>query len=507
MTKPLETAQAMSKLHHLGKPVLASFMGGDKLTEGISCLSKSNIPNFPYPDEAASAFGILYSHQEDLKALYETPAVRDEDNDLQAVLKRVDAVEKIIELAQREQRSVLTEFESKEILTIYGIPTVKTIVCKTKEEAALHAEKMGFPVVVKLHSDTITHKSDVGGVKLNLQSKQDVLEAYETILANVKKLHSEKDFGGVTVQQMISLKGTEILLGSIVDEQFGPIVMFGTGGVLVEVFKDRALGMPPLNATLAKQMIEKTKIHEALKGARGKKSIDFSQLEKIMINFSKLIVEHPKILECDINPLLASPEKIIALDARFVIALNKNQIVQSAIRPYPTEYIQSVQLQDLSFALIRPIRPEDEPKISALHKELSESTIRKRFFEFISLEERTAHERLLQICAIDYENEMRFVAVDLKKEVVGVISYHKLPNSNIADFKLVIVDRMQNKGLGKLLLTHLIAVAKKEGVSKLIGTILDENTVLLNICEKLHFTAERSKTEKKIIHVTVNLLH
>lgn len=505
MTKPLETAQAMSKLHHLGKPVLASFMGGDKLTAGIQCLSKSNIPNFPYPDEAAHAFGTLHSHQENLKALYETPAVRDEDNDVISVLKRMEAVEKIIERAEKENRAVLTEFESKEILSIYGLPTVKTVVCETKQQAALAAEKMSFPVVVKLHSDTITHKSDVGGVKLNLNSRQEVMDAYETILANVKRLHSEKDFGGVTVQQMINFKGTEILLGSIVDEQFGPIVMFGTGGILVEVFKDRSLGMPPLNATLAKQMIEKTKIHEALKGARGKKSIDFSELEKIMINFSKLIVEHPKIIECDINPLLAAPEKIIALDARFVIALNKNQIVQSAIRPYPTEYIQSVQLKDLSHVLLRPIRPEDEPKISALHKELSDSTIRKRFFEFITLEERIAHERLIQICAIDYENEMRFVAVDSQKEIIGVISYHKLPNSSIADFKLVIVDRVQNKGLGKLLLNHLISVAKIERVSKLIGTVLDENTVLLKICEKLHFTSERSKSEKKIIHVTLDL--
>lgn len=505
MTKPLETAQALSKLSHTSKPVLASFMGGEKLTKGINALNESGIPNFPYPDEAAHAFGKLYSHQQELLALYETPATREHDFDIEHVNSRIEIVESILQQAIQEKRPFLTEFESKKILQAYDIPTVETIVCETKEQAAKAAEKLGFPVVVKLHSDTITHKSDVGGVKLNLQTKEEVENAFETILANVTRLHSKEDFNGVTVQQMITFKGTEILLGSIVDEQFGPIVMFGTGGVLVEVFKDRSLGMPPLNATLAKQMIEKTKIHEALKGARGKKSIDFHKLETIMINFSKLIVEHPSIIECDINPLLAAHEKIIALDARFVVALEEKQIVKSAIRPYPSEYVKKIELKDKSSVLIRPIRPEDEPQISAFHTQLSENSVRKRFFAFLSLEERTAHERLIQICAIDYQNEMRFVAIDSKGKVLGVISYHKLPNSSIADFKLIIADDAQNKGLGKKMLQHLLDTAKQEGVSKIYGTVLDENTILLSMCKKLGFTLEPSKKEKKIVHVTLKL--
>jgi len=251
--------------------------------------------------------------------------------------------------------------------------------------------------------------------------------------------------------------------------------------------------------------MEKTKIYEALKGARGKEGIDFKILEKILINFSKLILEHPKIIECDINPLLASAEKIIALDARFVIALKKEQIVQSAIRSYPTEYISSVQLKDSSSILIRPIRPEDEPKIKSFHSELSESTIRKRYFAFLSLEERIAHERLIQICSIDYQNEMRFIALDHKKDILGVVSYHKLPNSQIADFKLVIVDRAQNKGLGKKLLMHIIEVAKKEKIDRLTGTILNENHILIGICEKLGFTIKPMKKDPKIIQVQLEI--
>lgn len=503
MTKPLETAEAMGQLKHLGKPVLASFMGGEKLKAGILALSASGIPNFPYPDEAAHAFGKLYSHQKELMALYETPAMRDEDFDQKKHEHKFKLVEDIIQLAIKEKRDFLTEFESKKILEAYGIPVVQTIVCETKEEASHEAKKMGFPVVVKLHSDTITHKSDVGGVKLNIKSEKEVLDAFDEIKHNVTRLHSEKDFNGVTVQRMITFKGTEILLGSIVDEQFGPVVMFGTGGILVEVFKDRSLGMPPLNATLAKQMIEKTKIHEALKGARGKKSIDFARLETIMINFSKLVIEHPRIIECDINPLLASHEEIIALDARFVIALDPKQIVKSSIRPYPTEYIKTIELKDKQKVFIRPIKPEDEPKVSKFHTELSESTIRKRFFAFLSLEERTSHERLIQICAIDYENEMRFIAQNANHEILGIISYHCLPNSKTADFKLVIVDRAQNKGLGKQLLDHLLAVAKKEGIKQLHGTILDENTVLLAMCKKMGFSLEKSKKDEKIIHVNL----
>ncbi len=505
MTKPLETAQALGQLSDLGKPVLASFMGGDKLLPGIHVLSQSGIPNFLYPDEAAQVFGKLYSHQQDLLALYETPAIREQEFDPIEVQKRYETVERIIDQAILEKREVLTEFESKEILKIYQIPTVETVVCKSAKEAVKAAKKMGYPVVVKLHSDTITHKSDVGGVKLNIQSDLEVEEAYETIFKNVLKAHSEKDFNGVTVQQMISFKGTEILLGSIVDEQFGPIIMFGTGGVLVEVFKDSAIGMPPLNATLAKQMMEKTKIYAALKGARGKKSIDFSELEKIMINFSKLIVEHQRIIECDINPLLAASEKLIALDARFVITSKKEAIVKSAIRPYPTEYIKEVKLKDGQSILIRPIRPEDEPKVSVFHTELTESTIRKRYFAFLSLEERTSHERLIQICAIDYENEMRFVACDAHHQVVGIIAYHRLANSSIADFKLIISDRVQNKGLGKQLMQHLLKVAKKEKISKLYGTVLDENQVLITLCKNLGFQIEPTKKDKKILYVSLKL--
>lgn len=505
MTKPLETAQALAQLKDLDKPIFASFMGGDKLKEGIEVLNHSNIPNFMYPDEAAKTFGKIYHHQEEIKALYETPAIREKDFDPKMLQERIQFVDAIIHQAIEEKRTYLTEFESKKILQAYSIPTVETIVAETKEKAVHAAEKIGFPVVLKLHSDTITHKSDVGGVKLNIQTKEAVIEAYETIKQNLLKKHQASDFGGVTVQKMINLSGTEILIGSLADSQFGPVMMFGTGGVLVEVFKDYALELPPLNATLAKRMIEKTKISKVLKGVRNKKGIDFALLEKIMINFSKLILEHPMILECDINPLLASHENIIALDARFVIALDKKEIVQTAMRPYPTEYISKVDFKEDKNIIIRPIRLEDEPKIIAFHHEISETRVKKQYLEPFSLKDRINHQRLIHICSVDYQNEMRFVAVNTKEEIIGVTSYQKFPNSDAADFRLTIVDRAEDKGLDEKLLVHLISIAKKEKISRLHGALSKENTHLIELCKNLGFSIKDDEKGKPIVYASMNL--
>ncbi|MBM3191103.1 MAG: bifunctional acetate--CoA ligase family protein/GNAT family N-acetyltransferase [Chlamydiae bacterium] len=501
MTQPLETAQALVQAKKIKQPLLASWMGGESLEEGIQTLSLGGIPHFPYPDQAAFVFGQMWQHQRDLQALYETPLLREEDFDPLVVEKRKAFVEAILDGALQEGRETLTEFESKAVLEAYGFPIVKTIVAATKQEAVQAAESLGFPLVVKLHSETITHKSDVGGVKLNIRTLQEVEKAYEAIEQSVTRLHSAKDFAGVTVQPMVTLKGYEILIGSTTDEQFGPIVVFGTGGQLVEVVKDRSLALPPLNAGLAQKLMQETKIYAALKGVRGQKGVSFEELEKVLILFSKLIIEHPRIKESDINPLLVAPEGMIALDARFILHPKKAFVTPSALRPYPTEYIQEVKLKDGSLIRIRPIRPEDEPCLRNFHKNLSESSVRKHYFGFLSLEERIAHERLLQICCIDYQKEMRFVAETDVKTIVGVCVYHKLPNSQEAEFKLIIVDDVQGKGLGKALLLHLIQVAEKENIQALIGYVLKENTVLLEMSRKLGFSLQPTKKDPNLIKV------
>lgn len=316
MTDPVGTAEALITYRHIpDKPILASWMGGEHVIEGAQLLDGAGIPTFPYPDSAAKIFATMWRHK---KAIQETAhySSREKTEDY---TKAREKVQKIIKHLLSEGRYLLTEEESKKVLDAYHIPTVRTVHAKTEAEVASIAEELGFPVVVKLHSTTITHKSDVGGVKLSLTTPDSVRAAYREILESVSKLKGKKHFHGVTVQRMISTKGHEVILGSIVDPQFGPVLLFGSGGKYVEVYKDKALALPPLNTYLAKQIMKQTKIYQILQGVRGESPVPIQQLEKILIRFSYLIIDNPQIIECDINPLLATPDEIIALDARIVL--------------------------------------------------------------------------------------------------------------------------------------------------------------------------------------------
>ena len=318
----------------------------------------------------------------------------------------------IIEQARLENRTILDEVESKQVLEAYDIPCVPTRVAKSAEEAAQLAKDMGFPIVLKVYSRTITHKTDVGGVKLNLLNAEAVKKAYDEIYASVKKLAGIEHFQGVTVQPMIKLEGYELILGSTIDEQFGPILLFGSGGQLVEVYKDRSLAIPPLTTTLARRMREQTKIYTALHGVRGRKSIDLAKLEEILVQFSNLVVGQPWIKECDINPLLASPDKLIALDARVILHDSKTKeedLPKLAIRPYPVQYVETCLLNDQTPVTIRPIRPEDEPIIVQFHKELSQETVRQRFLKTVNYDDRVAHDRMIRICFNDYDREIALI--------------------------------------------------------------------------------------------------
>ncbi|NGX47960.1 MAG: Succinyl-CoA ligase [ADP-forming] subunit alpha, partial [Chlamydiae bacterium] len=376
MTDVMGTAECLKPYARIpGKPLLASWMGGEVVEKGIKLLSEANIPTFIYPDSASKTFAAMWRQNYALQALYETPEIREELEEMQG---RIQKTEAIIQKALSEGRELLTEDESKQILVAYSIPTVQTIVASSKEDAAKAADEIGYPVVLKIHSETITHKSDVGGVILNLKDKESVQKGFEQIKTSVTEKAGSKHFLGVTVQKMISLEGYEIILGSSLDGQFGPVILFGTGGQLVEVYKDSSLGLPPLNATLARRLMSHTKIYKALKGVRGRKTIDFAKLEQILISFSELVVSHPHIVECDINPLLASSDQLIALDARIV--LSKEPIAHPVIRPYPSEYISTCTLSNGTELILRPVRPEDEPLFIDFHEQLSEETVKARYF-------------------------------------------------------------------------------------------------------------------------------
>jgi len=283
--------------------------------------------------------------------------------------------------------------------------------------------------------------------------------------------------------------GYEIILGSTTDPQFGPVLMFGSGGEFVEVYQDSALALPPLNTTLARRMMERTKIHKALKGFRGRAPADLDALEQTMVHFSTLVLDIPEIKEVDINPLLVSSKGVLALDARILLHEAGAKFPRSAIRPYPAQYSWQAQLRDGSNYNIRPIRPEDEPSIARFHTTLSDRTVYSRYFGFMKLSDRISHERLTRVCFVDYDREIALVA-ERDGEVFGVVRLVRERDSDSAEFAIVISDTMQGHGLGRELMQRIIGVARSEGVANVEGVVLPANRAMLHVCEKLGFTAE-----------------
>ncbi|HXK58461.1 MAG TPA: bifunctional acetate--CoA ligase family protein/GNAT family N-acetyltransferase [Acidobacteriota bacterium] len=494
MTDPTQTADALKNYaNSTGKPVLASWMGGPEVAAGEAILKRAGIPTFPYPDTAARVFNYMWQYSYALKGLYETPQLS--DHPARGGPDRATA-ERIIEKAKADGRTILTEFESKELLAAYGIPIVPTKVARSADEAVATAEAMGYPVVLKLFSETITHKTDVGGVQLNLEDAEAVRAAYNKIEQSVTEKAGAEHFLGVTVQPMIKLEGYELIIGSSQDPQFGSVLLFGSGGQLVEVYKDRSLGLPPLNTTLAQRMMEQTKIYKALKGVRGRKPVDLLALERLLVRFSQLVVEQSWIKEIDINPLLASPEQLVALDARVVLhdpGTDISKLPRSAIRPYPTQYLYPWRAKDGTEILVRPIRPEDEPMLVKFHETLSDRSVYFRYFHMIKLSQRIAHERLTRMCFIDYDREMALVAECREEKcaedrILGVGRLTKLHGTNEAEFAVVVSDSWQRQGIGTELLTRLIEFARNEKLSCIKADILLDNQEMVNLAKKLGFS-------------------
>jgi len=490
MSYPTETAEALVELSrkHQGKPLLTSFMGEIKVHSGVTAFRSAHVPTFDTPEDAVKAFMYMYQYTKNLESLYETP-----EDILPDFRPRRDAVKKLFIRVARDGRSTLTEAEAKEVLEAYHIPIVKTKVATTAEECAKVAEEIGFPVAIKIHSHDVTHKSDVGGIALNVRSAPEAANQFAKITTRVAEAKPDAELLGVTVQEM-SRGGIEVILGGKRDQTFGPALMFGMGGTGVELYRDIVVDFPPLNAALAQTMIDNTRVSRLLEGYRGRPAADMRALGQALVKLSYLLVDFPEIVEMDINPLQARPDGVQALDARVMIdPTDVRKIMLPGahliISMYPSKYYWEESVNG-SKVIMRPIKPEDEAMWIEMIESLSEQTIEYRFFG--PLKDITK-KMLVRYCHIDYDREIAIVAIEKGKgkkpdRMLGVARLSiETANAEEAEFAILVRDEFQRKGVGHQLMDALITAARDMRVRVITGDVLTSNAPMIRFAESLGF--------------------
>jgi acetyltransferase len=493
MTDPSGTSVEIGRLvRKFEKPILAAWMGGVKVREGIRILNQSGVPTYTTPEQAVRAFMHLVSYKRNLEILYETPR----NVPVHFALDRAEIRDRMKHLFDGGQRT-LSEIESKELVGAYGIPVTRTVLAKTPDEAAAAARDVGYPVVLKIFSPDITHKTDAGGVALNLRVEEEVRESFERIRAAATAAFPHAAVEGVTVQPMVSLKNsTELILGAKRDVTFGSAIMLGMGGITAELLKDRVLGLPPLNERLARRMLESLGSYPLLVGYRGRPWVDIDRLIEILIRFSYLIADYSEINELDINPLVVSPDGMVALDARVMVGegtpgRTEDPYYHLAIRPYPEEYERRITLSDGTGALMRPIKPEDEPLWIDLLNSFSKETIRFRFFHPIR---EITHEMATRYCYIDYDREIG-VVVEVEEEgrrrFVGVGRLILYMDKKTGEFAVAVTDAWQKRGAGSQMIDFCIEMSRKRGVERISTVMLPDNTIIIKMFERRGFTLTR----------------
>jgi acetyltransferase len=425
----------------------------------------------------------LYHYERHLGQLYETP----EELNIKTTA-HTEIIKKILDAAAKEKRTMLNESEAKTFLELYGITTTTPLIAENENKAVKAAEKIGYPIVMKILSPQISHKSDVGGVVLDLRCGDDVKTAFREMTKQAKEKVPNATILGVTIQKQVKNQGYELILGSKKDPVFGSVILFGLGGIYTELFKDRAIGFPPLNQTLAQRIIEKTKAYELLKGFRNVPPVDMKKVEETMIKFSQMLIDHPEIKEVDINPLIPQGNDLIAVDARIILDPEPEKHPHLIITPYPTKYMKPITLKDGKKALLRPIKPEDENMWLEMFKTFSEETVRFRFFRIIK---DTPHEVRTRYCNIDYDREIGIVAEmeeNGKKRLLGVARLILDPaRADEAEFALVVTDEWQRQGLGSEFLDYLIEIAKDKNLVKINGVVLKDNYPMIALCREKNF--------------------
>ncbi len=505
MTDPTACAQAViEQAKSSNKPVLACWMGETLVGEARELFDAAGVPQFRTPETAVEALAYLIAHRRNQRLLMQTPGPLSDDAPAD-----VEGARLILKAARGEGRKVLTTRESKAVLAAFHIPTNPSILARSANEAMLAAESLGFPIALKISAPKLSHKSDVGGVRLNVRSVQTTRQQAQDMLDQVKATFPDAEIEGVTIERMAEVgHPRELLIGVTRDPVFGPVIAFGMGGTAVEVLRDRAIALPPLNRPLTERLIRHTKAARMLGTFRGAPPVEQAGIEKVLLRISEMVCELPEIAALDINPLLAGELGVIAVDARIELAdvhHPAERYAHMAIHPYPAHFSRRVTVSDGREIELRPIRPEDAELEQNFVRSLSEES---RYMRFMRAIDELTPEMLVRFTQIDYDREMAFVALHESNGVeteVGVARYSVEPDGESAEFAVVVSDAWHGQGIGSLLIEALIESARQRGVRELIGEVLPRNRAMLALAERMGFTQQLLASDEDVVRISRRL--
>ncbi len=487
-TDPTGVARAIiPDIQGKARPVFAVWMGGEEVAAGVKCLNDAGIPTFETPEAAVDTFMEMYHYTRRLELLQETPPRMPQELHINTRTART-FLDQCLEAGPK----TLTELESKAILSAYGIPVNQTVAASSGPDAALAARVIGFPVALKINSPDIGHKAEAGGVRLNLNSEEEVLAAFHEIIEEVRGRQPGARILGLTVQAQEGAPDCELLVGSKTDPNFGPLIVFGAGGALGEALQDTTVALPPLNLLLARRIIARPRMSRVLQGFHHIPPVNLDHLGEILVRVSQLVTDFPEIVEMDINPLILSHGRFVGVDARMVVQPATVPAPRHLIiAPYPNQYESDWMMRDGTPVLLRPMRPEDEPLVSDFLGKCSEETIYFRYFRLIK---RWTHEMLIRFTQNDYDREIGLMAITQPpgpEVMLGVSRLVMTADRSEAEFAVIVADPYQGKGLGPKLLEGVIRIARDNGVKHLQGDVLAQNQPMLEMVRRLGFTMKK----------------
>jgi acetyltransferase len=507
VTEPVEVAESIVDLvknrSYHNKTILTSFMGYGAVEQANRIFIENSFPTYSTPEQAIKTYHYMYQYKRNLELLYETPEelpvdVAPPKRPLMTIMRNV----------AMENREIMTEAEAKDFLEYYNFPVLKAKVAQTEDEATLLASQVGYPVVLKILSPQIVHKTEAGGVVLDINNEAEVREAFNHIIKKAKEYNSDAEILGVTVQPMIKKRGYEVIIGAKADPLFGPVILFGMGGIGVELFKDFAIGIPPLNQTLVRRMMEETKVYQLLKGYRNVPPANIKLLEELMVRFSQMLVDFPQLKEVDINPLFINEKEAFAFDARIVI--DKQRVFAKlkphqhlVITPYPKKYETLWKLRDGRTVILRPIKPEDEPLWLEMFQNFSEESIRYRFFQILK---DTPHETRIRYTNIDYDREIAIVpelTENGRRKILGVARVSIEPGGKAGEIAFIVADPWQGLGLGTKMVDYVLEISKDMKLETIYAIMLADNYRAIDLMKKMGFTIR--SLEDGTIKGTLNL--